>query len=121
VERRDLDSASPVRLDPESLKQVFLNLILNALEAMPEGGRLELSRAERGGKVEFTIADTGAGVAPEIAGRLGDPFFTTKAKGSGLGLFLTRRLLQSAGGDLEIRGEPGRGTTCVVRLPRRRD
>jgi signal transduction histidine kinase len=120
VGRSDLDAESRVALDPESLKQVFLNLILNALEAMPEGGRLELSRAERGGRFEFTIRDTGTGVAPEIAGRLGDAFFTTKARGSGLGLFLTRRLVQSSGGDLEIRGEPGRGTTCVVRLPRRR-
>ncbi len=121
VARSDLDSGAPVALDPESLKQVFLNLILNALEAMPEGGRLDLSRSERGGKFEFTIQDSGAGVAPETLSRLGDPFFTTKATGSGLGLFLTRRLVQSAGGDLEIRGEPGRGTTCVVRLPRRRE
>ena len=120
VGRSDLETEAPVALDPESLKQVFLNLILNALEAMPEGGRLDLSRAERGGRFEFTIRDSGTGVAPEIAGRLGDAFFTTKARGSGLGLFLTRRLVQSAGGDLEIRGEPGRGTTCVVRLPRRR-
>jgi signal transduction histidine kinase len=120
VQRNDLDAASPVALDVESLKQVFLNLILNALEAMPEGGRLELARAERGGRFEFTIRDTGSGVAPEIQERLGDAFFTTKARGSGLGLFLTRRLVQSSGGDLEIRGEPGRGTTCVVRFPRRR-
>ena len=120
VERHDLDAAAPVSLDAESLKQVFLNLILNALEAMPEGGRLDLKRSERAGKFEFTISDTGMGVAPEIASRIGDPFFTTKATGSGLGLFLTRRLVQSSGGDLEIRGEPGRGTTCVVRLPRRR-
>jgi two-component system, NtrC family, sensor histidine kinase HydH len=121
VARSDLDSAAPVALHPESLKQVFLNLILNALEAMPEGGRLDLARAERSGRFEFTIRDTGAGVAPEIAGKLGDPFFTTKAQGSGLGLFLTRRLVQSSGGDLEIRGEHGRGTTCVVRFPRRRE
>jgi len=120
VGRSDLDAEAPVSLDAESLKQVFLNLILNALEAMPEGGRLDLSRTERGGRFEFTIRDSGSGVAPEIAGRLGDAFFTTKARGSGLGLFLTRRLVQSSGGDLEIRGEPGRGTTCVVRFPRRR-
>ncbi|HEY2954114.1 MAG TPA: ATP-binding protein [Candidatus Eisenbacteria bacterium] len=121
VERRDLDAPAPVALDPESLKQVYLNLILNALEAMSEGGNLSLARAERGGRFEFTITDDGAGVAPDILKRLGDPFFTTKAKGSGLGLFLTRRLVQSAGGDLEIRPEPGRGTTCVVRLPRRKE
>ena len=120
VGRSDLEGEAPVALDAESLKQVFLNLILNALEAMPEGGRLDLSRAERGGRFEFAVRDTGSGVAPEIAGRIGEAFVTTKARGSGLGLFLTRRLVQSSGGDLEISGEPGRGTTCVVRLPRRR-
>ena len=120
VGRSDLDGDAPVALDFESLKQVFLNLILNALEAMPEGGRLDLSRSERGGRFEFAIRDTGVGLAPEISGRVGDEFVTTKAQGSGLGLFLTRRLVQSSGGDLEIRGAPGRGTTCIVRLPRRR-
>src|SRR5439155_241219 len=92
VGRSDLEGEAPVALDAESLKQVFLNLILNALEAMPEGGRLDLSRAERGGRFEFAVRDTGSGVAPEIAGRIGEAFVTTKARGSGLGLFLTRRL-----------------------------
>ena len=111
---------APVALDAESLKQVFLNLILNALEAMPEGGRLTVGLGERKGKIEIAIADNGHGIPAATLAQIGQPFATTKAQGSGLGLFLTRRLVRSAGGDLEIRSEVGRGTTCVVRLPRRK-
>jgi signal transduction histidine kinase len=112
---------APVRLDPESLKQVFLNLLLNALDAMAEGGTLTVALTGRGGDCEITIADTGPGIPPDTLRRLGDPFVTTKAQGSGLGLFLTRRLVRSAGGTLDIDSVVGRGTTCRVRLPRRRE
>jgi signal transduction histidine kinase len=112
--------AAPVRLDNESLKQLYLNLILNALEAMPRGGTLAVETVERPGRFEITIADDGEGIPEEALRRLGSPFFTTKASGSGLGLFLARRLAATAGGELRIRSEMGRGTTCVVRLPRRR-
>jgi signal transduction histidine kinase len=120
LERGPRPDAAPVPLDNESLKQLYLNLILNALEAMPQGGRLSVSVAERGGRVEPVITDEGGGIPREVLERLGSPFFTTKARGSGLGLFLTRRLAESAGGELRIQSEPGRGTTCTVRLPRRR-
>ncbi|OGF11188.1 MAG: hypothetical protein A2W00_10040 [Candidatus Eisenbacteria bacterium RBG_16_71_46] len=113
--------AAPVTLDNESLKQVYLNLMLNALEALPEGGRITVGAAEHRGRFEVSVADNGPGIAPEVLQRLGAPFHTTKAKGSGLGLFLTYRLVRSAGGVLDIRGRPGEGTTCVVRLQRRKD
>jgi len=113
--------SAPVRLDPESLKQVFLNLLLNALDAMAEGGALIVALAERGAEFEIAITDTGPGIPPDTLRRLGDPFVTTKAQGSGLGLFLTRRLVRSAGGTLDIESVVGRGTTCRVRLPRRRE
>lgn len=113
--------AAPVRLDPESLKQVDLNLLLNALDAMAEGGTLTLTLAERRDEFEITIADTGPGIPPDTLRRLGDPFVTTKAQGSGLGLFLTRRLVRSAGGTLDIESVVNRGTTCRIRLPRRRE
>lgn len=110
-----------VPLDAESLKQVYLNLLLNALEAMPpEGGRIDVAVSEPRGKVEVRIADTGAGISAETLRALGEPFTTTKAQGSGLGLFLTRRLVESAGGRLEIESGMGRGTRCAVRLPRMR-
>jgi signal transduction histidine kinase len=110
---------APVRLENESLKQIYLNLILNALEAMPAGGVLRVSVAERRGRYEIALADTGAGMRAEVLRRAGEPFYTTKAQGSGLGLVLTRRLLRSAGGDLRVESEEGRGTTCTVVLPAR--
>ncbi len=113
-------AAAEVALDSESLKQVYLNLILNAVEAMPGGGSITIERAERGGHVQFSITDSGPGMSLEMLEKIRQPFYTTKAQGSGLGLFLTRRLIQSAGGTLEIESEPGRGTTCTVRFPRHR-
>jgi signal transduction histidine kinase len=120
LRRGALPAAAPVRLDNESLKQLYLNLILNALDAMPRGGTLTVEMAERPGRFEVAIADDGEGMSPETLRRLGSPFFTTKAAGSGLGLFLARRLAAAAGGELRIRSEAGRGTTCLLRLPRRR-
>lgn len=120
LERAGRLETAPVALDNESLKQLYLNLILNALEAMPRGGRLAVSMVERTGRVEVGIADDGAGIMAGTLKRLGNPFFTTKATGSGLGLFLARRLAESAGGELRIQSEVGRGTTCTVRFPRRR-
>jgi len=119
LRREAAPAAAPVRLDNESLKQVYLNLILNAIEAMNEGGALTVGAAERGGKIEVRIADTGPGIPAEVLARLGNPFVTTRAQGTGLGLFLTRRLVESAGGSLQLESTAGRGTTCVVRLPRR--
>jgi len=95
-----------------------LNLILNALEAMSEGGTLTVGAVERGGKFEVRIADTGPGIPAELLKRVGAPFVTSRAQGTGLGLFLTRRLVESAGGHLQIESVTGHGTTCVVRLPR---
>lgn len=111
--------AAPVRLDNESLKQVYLNLILNAVEAMEGGGRLTVGAHLRPGRVEVAFTDDGPGIPPEVLRKLGQPFTTTKARGSGLGLFLARRLVRSAGGDLHIESREGHGTACTVRLPRR--
>jgi signal transduction histidine kinase len=112
-------TAATVALDNESLKQVYLNLILNALEAMNDGGgTLTVHDADRGG-YEVRIRDTGAGMPREVLEKLGQPFFTTRAQGTGLGLFLARRLVESAGGTLTLESEVGRGTSCLVRLPKR--
>lgn len=110
--------SAPVGLDDESLKQVYLNLLLNALEAMQEGGRLEVQVGEDRGQWAIRVADDGKGIEPDVLRRLGSPFYTTKAKGSGLGLFLTRRLVESAGGTLTIESTLAEGTTCLVRLSR---
>ena len=120
LERTGRLETAPVALDNESLKQLYLNLILNALEAMPQGGHLAVRLVERAGRVEVGIADDGAGIPSGTLKRLGSPFFTTRATGSGLGLFLVRRLAESAGGELKIQSEVGRGTTCTVRFPVKR-
>jgi signal transduction histidine kinase len=110
----------PVPLDNESLKQIYLNLILNAMEAMPEGGRISISDRIADGTLEVRVADQGPGFPPEQLKTLGTPFLSTKARGSGLGLFLSRRLAQSAGGDLELRNAPEGGAECVLKLPMKR-
>lgn len=119
LERPESAPASvPVTLDSESLKQVYLNLMLNAMEAMPEGGRIRIAVDERPHRIEVSIADEGPGIPPEVIARLGSPFVSTKAQGSGLGLFLTHRLVKAGGGDLVIERGAERGTVCRVRLPR---
>jgi signal transduction histidine kinase len=89
-----------------------------ALEAMPQGGHLAVSLAERAGRIEVGIADDGVGIPAGTLKRLGSPCFTTRATGSGLGLFLSRRPAESAGGELRIQSEVGRGTTSTVRFPK---
>jgi signal transduction histidine kinase len=101
----------------DQLVQAFLNLILNAVDATTRGGRIEI-RAERAGDaVEALVRDDGLGVAPENAARLFQPYFTTKKDGTGLGLFVTRKLLADHGGTVECASGPGPGTTFRVRLP----
>ena len=109
--------------DPHQLEQVFLNLLMNAMEAMPNGGRITISTSlrEREGHpfVEIQIADTGVGVPPEHLVRIFDPFFTTKdvGKGTGLGLSVSYGIVRAHGGSIEVRSEVGRGSTFTVALP----
>ncbi|MCC6651475.1 MAG: hypothetical protein IT348_10050 [Candidatus Eisenbacteria bacterium] len=115
--RGESAGSAPVALDGESLKQVCLNLLLNALEASPEGGEVRAGLVTEGAGVVLTVSDDGPGIPEEVLKRLGEPFYTTKAKGSGLGLFLSRRLAETAGGRLEVRSRPGAGATIVLSLP----
>jgi len=112
VLEREGDLAMPavVRLDLESLKQVCLNLVLNALEASPEGGRVRVALERHGGHATLSVRDDGPGMPDDVLRRLGEPFFTTKAQGTGLGLFLSKRLVEGAGGRLAVESGPGRGT-----------
>ena len=115
--RDGLTVPATVRLEPEALKQVSLNLVLNALEALPEGGivRVALVVGER--EAEITVHDDGPGIPPELLRRVGEPFFTTRPQGTGLGLFLARRAAEGAGGTLRIESRPGEGTRVTLRLP----
>jgi two-component system NtrC family sensor kinase len=111
----------PVDLPPllgvrDQLVQVFLNLILNAIDATERDGRVELTVQRLGNVVEVAITDTGCGIPPEHAGRLFQPYFTTKATGTGLGLFVTHKLVTEHGGTVSVESTPGQ-TTFRVRLP----
>jgi signal transduction histidine kinase len=115
----------PIRADAEQLLQVFLNLSLNALQAMPDGGRLLMStglrRSTRRGAaaafLEIRFRDTGVGIEPGDLKNLFIPFFTTKDKGTGLGLPISQRIIENHGGTIEVRSQPGEGATFTVLLP----
>ena len=116
--RRNLDPALGRRsADAALLKQAFLNLVLNAIQAMPQGGTLTIGTALRGTVLDITIADTGVGITEENRKKLFSPFFTTKKNGTGLGLAITYRIIENHRGTIEVVSEPGRGTTFTVKLP----
>ncbi|HEY0705718.1 MAG TPA: ATP-binding protein, partial [Polyangia bacterium] len=114
-----------VRADAEQLRQVFLNLALNAIQAMQEGGKLQVSsslrRSTRRGAtaafLEVRFRDTGSGIPPQDLKNLFIPFFTTKEKGTGLGLPISQRIIENHGGTIEVRSKPGAGSTFTVLLP----
>ena len=106
--------------DVEKLKQVILNLVVNALEAMKDGGRLHLRGREAGDAIELEIEDSGPGISPELLSQIFDPFFTTKEAGTGLGLSIVRKIVDQHGGDIRIESERGKGTRAVVTVPRAR-
>jgi two-component system NtrC family sensor kinase len=108
-----------VRGSANKLQQVFLNLFLNARDAMPGGGMLEVRTAAHNGSVEIEIADTGAGIAREHIHRIFDPFFTTKAsgRGTGLGLSVSYGIIKEHSGKIDVRSTPGKGTSFHVEFP----
>ena len=106
--------------DPSQLEHTLLNLVVNARDAMPDGGAIEIgSRRPDEGHVELWVADEGVGMEPEVSARAFEPFFTTKPKGAGTGLGLATvyGTVTAAGGEVRIDSEPGRGTTVTLRLP----
>ncbi len=107
----------PVRTDPHYLRQAFLNVALNARDAMPGGGTLEVGLHRRGGRVAVTFADRGPGMSAEVRRRAAEPFYTSKDKGSGLGLTVVARVMEEAGGRLELRDRPGGGTVVEMEFP----
>ena len=120
---RDLEADLPgVRGDPSALKQVLLNLLKNAAEALEETGgtvRVRAARSADGRGVEVSVADDGPGIEPAQAARIFEPFFTTKpaGRGTGLGLSICRRIAEAHGGALEVSSTPGGGATFTLRLP----
>jgi signal transduction histidine kinase len=117
VEKRLDPSIGKRSLDTGLLKQAFLNLVLNAIQAMPAGGALAVESALRNNVVEVKVSDTGTGIAEENLKKLFSPFFTTKKNGTGLGLAITYRIVRNHKGDIDVESGPGKGTTFTVRIP----
>ena len=106
-----------VRLDAELLRQAFVNLCVNAVQAMEGGGRLSVRAVKQNGGVAVEFQDTGKGVDASVRDRIFEPFFTTKPNGTGLGLAIVRQAAEANGGSVELESEPGRGALFRVRLP----
>ncbi len=113
-----LDPTAPLlSFDPSQIRQLLLNLVRNAREAMPGGGRLEVVTRTEGGLALVEIKDSGPGIPPERLQRIFDPFFTTKERGTGLGLALAQEIAQEHGGQLTCASTPGVGTSFTLKLP----
>ena len=106
-----------VKADAGQLKQAFFNLVKNAIQAMPNGGRLEVACAADSAWFAIRFADTGPGIPAHVLPHILEPYFTTKENGSGLGLLIVERIVRAHGGELAIESSEGRGATFIVRLP----
>jgi PAS domain S-box-containing protein len=115
----NLDETMPkVVIDPDQISQVVGNIVLNALQAMPHGGRLTItSRSPGPDRFEVSISDTGIGIPPGNLTKIFEPLFTTKAKGIGFGLVIAKGLVEAHGGSIDVKSEPNKGSTFTVKLP----
>jgi nitrogen fixation/metabolism regulation signal transduction histidine kinase len=107
----------PVPADAELLHRAISNLVLNAMDAMPQGGTLTLRTRPQGGNVLIEVADTGAGMTAEERERIFSPYYTSKTQGTGLGLAIVQSVVSDHGGRVSVQSEPGQGTTFVIELP----
>jgi signal transduction histidine kinase len=117
IEREAAGALPALEADRDRIKQVLLNLLLNAIQAMPTGGTLNLAVSASGGMLALTVTDTGPGIPPEVGPRLFEPYVTTKARGIGLGLAIARRIVEAHGGGIEAETAPGGGARFRVTLP----
>ena len=115
------DACPFVHADADQMSQVLINLVMNAIHAMPEGGilRATLAPMPERGMVTLTIADTGHGMPQDVIAKIFDPFFTTKefGKGTGLGLTVVRGIIEEHSGTIQVKSEPGVGTEFTICLP----
>jgi PAS domain S-box-containing protein len=113
-----LDPQIPeISVDPKQMRQVLINVMKNAMEAIPEGGQLSVTTQLQGDNIELRIMDTGKGITPEDLKTVFDPFFTTKIKGTGLGLAISRKIVEDHEGRISIESTSGDGTVCIIILP----
>lgn len=116
--RLALDAGAVVAMNQTELQQVLINLMVNAIQAMPDGGRLDVTTVREGAKVRITVGDTGTGMEKEVLSRIFDPFYTTKrSEGTGLGLSISRNLVTRGGGTISVESSPGKGTRFDILLP----
>lgn len=106
-----------IECDENRLKQVFLNFIKNGMEAMPNGGELHVKTMIHDNNVQISIQDTGVGISKEKLKKLGEPFYTTKKNGNGLGLMVSFKIIESHNGKVFVESEPNKGTTFNILLP----
>jgi signal transduction histidine kinase len=112
--------APPIPADRDQIQRVIVNLMSNAVRATPAGGTITLSATRRGPEVAFSVSDTGAGIPREYLDRIFEPFVQVPrapAGGSGLGLTISRRIVEAHGGRLTVQSEPGRGSTFTFTIP----
>ncbi len=120
--KKNLSADSPtITADWTQLKQVFLNVLLNAAQAMEGKGTVTITTIARKNTIKVRIQDTGPGIPPEIMPRIFSPFFTTKEKGTGLGLAISYGIIERHGGKIDLKSELGKGTTAIISLPVRQD
>jgi PAS domain S-box-containing protein len=112
-----VSSTSIIRVDSEKMKRVFLNIIKNAVDAMPKGGKLTIKGKEKSDEFEVCFADTGVGISEEVVDKLWSPLFTTKAKGMGFGLPICKRIVEAHGGIITVESVAGKGTTFAISVP----
>lgn len=116
--RADLaGDARPVMIDESSMRSALVNLLLNAVQAMPQGGTLSVAAIDRGDALAVAISDTGCGMTPEQVSQVFEPFYTTKSKGLGLGMPYAKRVVEEHRGSIHLESRPGEGTTVEIRLP----
>jgi signal transduction histidine kinase len=115
------DNISDILLDNKKIKQVIVNLLSNAMQAMPKGGTLKVATKLNQDNVQIIISDTGSGIDKNLIERIFTPFFTTKARGVGLGLSIVHNIVKKHGGTVEVESEQDKGTTFIVTLPIRRN
>ncbi len=117
IETRLGDNLPSVYADPEQMKQVFLNLIINAVQAMPDGGELEVESHRNSSEIVCTLSDTGIGISNEQQNDLFTPFYTSKKDGTGLGLAIVYRILEGHKGEIKFTSEENKGTRFTISLP----
>ena len=117
IELLSLPESVQITVDSDLVKQAVLNIVINAIEAMPNGGKLRIEARERADDAEIRITDSGTGIPPEVKEKIYNLYFTTKQQGSGIGLAMTYRIVQLHDGTIDFVSEPGKGTTFFLRFP----